>query len=292
MDILVIGGTRFFGIPMVKELLKKGHKVTIATRGIAKNNFGNKVKNLTLERTSKESIKNALSGYKFDVVIDKIAYSSNDIKNALDVLNCDKYIYMSSTAVYAPKKSDTKENDFIWNGKELIWCDRTDFPYDILKRQAEYALWQKYSHINAVAVRYPYVIGKDDYTKRLYFYVQNTIKGTPMHIDNLGHQMGYINSDEAGKFLAFLTEKDFTGAINGSSKGTISIDEMLQYIEHKTGKKSIISSDGLNAPYNGEPEYSINTQKAEDFGFEFTDLKSWIYDLLDFYINLATKIME
>lgn len=33
MKILVIGGTRFFGIPMVHELLQKGHQVTIATRG-------------------------------------------------------------------------------------------------------------------------------------------------------------------------------------------------------------------------------------------------------------------
>lgn len=33
MNILVIGGTRFFGIPMVNELLAHGHNVTIATRG-------------------------------------------------------------------------------------------------------------------------------------------------------------------------------------------------------------------------------------------------------------------
>ena len=33
MNILVIGGTRFFGIDMVNELLTAGHDVTIATRG-------------------------------------------------------------------------------------------------------------------------------------------------------------------------------------------------------------------------------------------------------------------
>lgn len=51
--------------------------------------------------------------------------------------------------------------------KELIWCDRFAFPYEQIKRQAEYALWQKYSSRNWIAVRYPFVIGKDDYTKRL-----------------------------------------------------------------------------------------------------------------------------
>lgn len=44
MKILVIGGTRFFGIHMVNELLEKGHDVTIATRGISSDEYGDKVK--------------------------------------------------------------------------------------------------------------------------------------------------------------------------------------------------------------------------------------------------------
>ena len=35
MKILVIGGTRYFGIHMVNKLLEQGHEVTIATRGKA-----------------------------------------------------------------------------------------------------------------------------------------------------------------------------------------------------------------------------------------------------------------
>lgn len=35
MKILVIGGTRYFGIHMLNELLSAGHDVTIGTRGIA-----------------------------------------------------------------------------------------------------------------------------------------------------------------------------------------------------------------------------------------------------------------
>ena len=36
-----------------------------------------------------------------------------------------------------------------------------------------------------------------------------------------------------GKFLAYLVDKDFTGAVNGSSYGTISLKEILQYVEQK-----------------------------------------------------------
>lgn len=202
MKILVIGGTRFFGIHMVNELLNNGHDVTIATRGYASDQYGDRVKRIILERTDGESVKRALSGTHYDVVIDKIAYCSNDIRYVLDVVDCDRYIHMSSTSVYNPKHINTVETDFDGFSKDFVWCDRFAFPYEQIKRQAEYALWQKYPDKNWIAVRYPFAIGKDDYTKRLLFYVEHTMKSIPMNIDNLDYQMGYIRSDESGKFIA------------------------------------------------------------------------------------------
>lgn len=287
MKILVIGGTRFFGIPMVNELLAQGHDITIATRGKAADSYGNRVQRIILDRTNETSMKHALSGKRYDVVIDKIAYCSNDIKYVMEAVDCDKYIHMSSTSVYEPKHMNTVEADFDGVSKKLVWCDRTAFPYEEIKRQAECALWQEYSDRNWIAVRYPFAIGKDDYTKRLLYYVEHTMKSIPMNIDNLDYQMGYIRSDEAGRFMAFLVDKDIKGAMNGSSKGTISIREIIAYVEKKTGTKAIIDRTGENAPYNGEPEYSINTEKAEASGFQFSVLQDWIYELLDYYIELV-----
>lgn len=289
MNILVIGGTRFFGIPMVNELLEQGHDITIATRGKTADPFGDKVRRIVIERTSEAGMKNVLGDMRYDVVIDKIAYCSNDIKYVMEAVDCDKYIHMSSTAVYEPKHINTVEAEFDGRAKELIWCDRSDFSYEEVKRQAECALWQKYADRNWIAVRYPFVIGKDDYTKRLLYYVEHTMKSIPMNIDHLDHQMGYIHSEEAGKFMAFLVDKDIRGAINGSSKGTISIREIIEYVEKKTGTKAVIDKTGENAPYHGEPEYSINTEKAETLGFRFSTLQDWIYELLDYYIDLIDR---
>lgn len=285
MNILVLGGTRFFGIPMIEELLRQGHDITIATRQNAEDKFDDKVRRIKVERTDPDSMKNAFQGKKFDVVYDKIAYCSNDIKYAMDAIDCDKYIYMSSTSVYDPKTMNTREEDFNGIDKELIWCSRMDFPYEEIKRQAECALWQAYPNRNWIAVRYPFAIGEDDYTKRLLFYVEHTVKSIPMHIDNLNCQMGFIRSDEAGKFLAFLADKNFSGAVNGSSHETISLNEIIHYVEDKTGSKAILTSDGNDAPYNREPAYSINTEKAENLGFRFSNLRDWIFDLLDYYIG-------
>lgn len=286
MNILVLGGTRFFGIPMVDELIRQGHDITIATRQLKKDHFGDSVKRIHLERTDPISMKNSLKGKSFDVVYDKIAYCSNDIKYAMDAIDCKKYIYMSSTSVYDPKKINTREDDFDGINKDLVWCSRTDFPYEEIKRQAECALWQEYNYKNWIAVRYPFAIGRDDYTKRLLFYVEHTMKSIPMNIDNIDFQMSYIRSDEAGKFLAFLADKDFKGALNGSAHGTISLREIISYVEGKTGTKALLSDTGDDAPYNGEPEYSINTEKAETLGFRFTNLRDWIFDLVDYYIEL------
>ena len=285
MKILVIGGTRFFGVHTVNALLAQGHDVTIATRGNASDPYGDAVERIILERTSETSMKNTLGGRHYDVVIDKIAYCSNDIRYGMDALDCDQYIYMSSTAVYDPLHIDTVESDFDGVSGELVWCDRGDFSYAEVKRQAERALWQKYAGRNWIAVRYPFVVGKDDYTKRLLFYVEHTIRSIPMHIDNPDRQMGFICSEEAGKFMAHLVDQDIRGAVNGSAAGTISIREILAYVEKKTGAKAVIDTAGENAPYNGTPEYSINTEKAKALGFRFSALGDWIYELIDHYIQ-------
>ena len=111
------------------------------------------------------------------------------------------------------------------------------------------------------------------------------MKSIPMWIDNENEQMGFIRSDEAGKFMAFLVDKNIRGAINGSAEGTISIKEIIEYVERKTGKKAIIDRSGEAAPYNEESEYSINTEKAKALGFKFSSLRDWIYELLDYYIQ-------
>lgn len=105
MQILVIGGTRYFGKYTIEALLKVGHTVTIATRGNAKDAFGERVQRVKLDRANAQSVKAAIGGRHFDVICDKIAYGSNDIRTVLEYVSCDRYIQMSTTSVYV-KKTD------------------------------------------------------------------------------------------------------------------------------------------------------------------------------------------
>ncbi len=285
MKVLVLGGTRFFGVHLVRELIAKGYGVTIATRGNTVDSFGDSVDRIIVDHTDFEDMKSKFSNVEYDVVFDDLAYCSNDVRYTLESIKCNRYIMVSSTAVYE-LHPNTIEEDYLPANKELIWCNRADYSYDEIKRLAEGALVHEYATQNSVAVRIPYVIGKDDYTERLKFYVEHTIKQIPMNIDNIDCQMSFITSDEAGKFLAFLTESDYTGSINGACSGTISIRNILDYVERKTGKKAIIDNSGETAPYNGTCEYGINTNKADNIGYIFSDIEDSIYEMIEYYIKM------
>lgn len=285
MDMLVLGGTRLIGKHLVNALLEKGHRITVATRGITEDDFGDRVTRVVVDRCSKESLKDNIPDVLYDVVFDDLAYCSNDVKHLLDIVKCKKYVQVSSASVYPALHDDTKEEEFNAGEKALLYCGRSDFEYDEIKRQAECAIVQTYAQLPSVRVRFPFVIGADDYTKRLFFYVEHIVNQKPMFIDNLKAQMAFVRSDEAGRFLAFVGESEFTGAINGANEQTISIEEIVDYVKLKTGKSPVLSESGEPAPYNGADDYFLNLDRAKALGFSFTPLSDWIYGLIDFYIT-------
>jgi len=285
MKILVVGGTRFFGIPMIYDLLKKGHDVTIATRGTTPDPFGDQIKRIVINCLKPETM-DILKGQFYDVIIHKIAYSSNDIKNILDRVQCNKFILMSSASVYYELAPNVIEEQFDETKHPLVWCNRQDYDYGEIKRQAECALAQCYPNLNWAAVRAPYVVGKNDYTQRLAFYVENAIKQIPMKITTPDSKISFIHEDEAGNFLSYLVDHPCQGPYNASSKGWISVQEILNYVQEKTGIEAILSDEGILAPYDGSKDFSVIVDKAEKNGFEFSTLNSWFYQLLDYYIEI------
>lgn len=281
MKILFFGGTRFLGVHAVKYLLAAGHDVTIATRGLTADSFGAAVNRLVIDRNDSQQLISVLQGQQFDVIIDNLSYSSNDVRHLLDAIQPARYVMTSTMSVYRDLHVGMTEADFDPLAESLIWCDRDAFTYDVVKRQAEAALFQEYAATRSVAVRFPYVIGNDDYTKRLYFYVEHVIKQQPMFVDNIDAEFAFVNADEAGKFLAFLAGVEFTGPVNGASFGTVTLGDIIGYVEQQCGKVAILDEAGDGAPYNGTPSYSLPANLAKEIGFEFSEVNDWIYALLD-----------
>lgn len=289
MDVLVFGGTRFFGVYLVEKLLENGHTVTIATRGIAKDHFDDRVRRLIVDRGNADSLARIFDNQEYDCIVDNICYASNDVKKLLKVARCSRYVMTSTMSVYPAEEFhlNMKEEEFTPLLYSLKWYDRQDAPYDEIKRQAEAALFQKFPDINAAAVRFPFVIGKEDYTNRLFFYVESVMKEKKVYVDNLKEEMSFISAEEAGAFLAWMAENRETGSFNAANRGTVTIEQIVKYVEDKTGKKArlVCSEKGCAAPYNGTKAYSINTEKAQKAGFTFSELNCFITKLLDYYIE-------
>ncbi|CAM9641474.1 unnamed protein product, partial [Choristocarpus tenellus] len=116
--VLVVGGTRFSGLYLVKELHDRGHEVVLYNRGKTPNKqlpgesdeaFAKRqaeVKTIVGDRKDPEVCKSTLGGEKFDAVFDMNAREVDDTKCVADVFigNVDHYVFMSSAGVYL--KSD------------------------------------------------------------------------------------------------------------------------------------------------------------------------------------------
>lgn len=285
MDILMLGGTRFFGVHAVNEMLSRGHSVTVATRGRTPDAFGNRVERLTVERASGESLSDALKDKAFDVCVDNLAYCSNDVRALLDCLDAERYVVTSSVSAYMEIRENMSEAELDTTAHPLEWRDYRADKYDEMKRQVECAAFQAYPGRQAAAVRFPFVVGEDDYTNRLFFYAEHVAKGLPMYVDNLDSKVSLIHSRDAGRFLAWLAEQKLTGPVNACSNGTVTLSGIIGYLEDRTGMKAVLSADAEPAPYNGAPDFSMDTSKAQDAGYVFADTKEWIFPLLEAYLE-------
>lgn len=302
MDILVIGGTRFFGIPMIDELIRDGHNVTIVTRGMTPDKFGDKIHRIMVKDIYNEQYaRETLSGLEYDVVIDKMAYGAGDVRNILDNVRCKRFVHMSTAGVYQLDHMGVCEDEFDAAHGDIEWCHRGEIDYDDAKRSAERALAQEYPNIKKISVRYPFVIGKNDYTKRLEFYVSHMLEEKAMFIDNMEEQLCYIDEQTAGKLLAKLSvisdeklddliEKrgipagNFL-AVNGCLNGTVSVAEILGYVEQQTGKKAVICEEAEAAPYNRTIGNSLDISIAECVMGEIPDVQKTMWKILNSYIK-------
>jgi nucleoside-diphosphate-sugar epimerase len=115
-SVLLIGGTRFSGLYLWKELQSRGHHVTLFNRGKttlkplpneSQAAFDERVKATTFikgNRQVKEDL-DKLSSHKFDVIYDLNGRDVTDTAPLADMFKgkVDQFVYMSSAGVY--KKS-------------------------------------------------------------------------------------------------------------------------------------------------------------------------------------------
>lgn len=150
MKTLIIGGTGFLSSALVAECLGAGHGVTILTRGSANRpDPPPNVATLTANRSDAESLRTALEGKSFDLVIDAILYREPDAEAIVELLHerVGRYIFISTDFVYGgqprryPLDEETPRQSLSQYGADKAACEdlfftawgREKFPATVLR---------------------------------------------------------------------------------------------------------------------------------------------------------------
>ncbi|NGZ75600.1 NAD-dependent epimerase/dehydratase family protein [Saccharibacillus alkalitolerans] len=283
-NVLVLGGTRFFGKILVEKLIGAGHAVTIATRGRTEDSFGDRVERIKVDRADEAALAAAAEGRYWDVVYDNICYTADEARAAIRVFDgkVGHYVLTSSLSVYGAGSADMPEERVDTASLDVPPSPVGKVPYGEGKAQAE-AVFFREAPFPAAAARFPIVLGPNDYTKRLHFHVDRIKNGVSFVMPNTQACICFIYEEEAADFLKWLGETGQTGPFNAASAGKPKLRELLALIDRETGGSAIVMSEGPESeasPFGIEDDWAMDTSRAESAGFVFRSLDDWLPPLV------------
>ncbi|MCT4354330.1 reductase [Streptomyces sp. Je 1-79] len=290
MDILIIGGNRYFGKRLTSRLLESGHAVTILNRGSSGVPEG--VEHLLADRNDEAALESALGGRTFDVVIDQVCYTPRQAATARRVLGprTRRYVMTSTVEVYEyedraePVREEAVDPRTVAVDHGLPWDDPEflEAHYGEGKRQAE-AVFAVEPAFPFTAVRVAHVLGgEDDFTGRVEHYARRVRAGEPIAVPPVNHPATYVYVEEIARFLAWAAESSFTGPVNAHSHGPLTTAEICAEIERQVGGRTVFQEVevGEVSPFSFARSYGMDNSRATALGFTFRHSTEWLSQAL------------
>ena len=289
-NILVLGGTRFFGMKAVESLLDNGHRVTIATRGNTPHPFGEKVEHIILDASdSAHSGWAEVAKQKWDAVFNNVLYTKEDAKLMIEKFKdlTDRFYFTSSMAVYSGDKDGYEETDFEPMTYEI---DETiEVNYGEGKRQAEAVLYTE-APFNVTAFRFPIVLDTDDYTERLHFYIEKALNDQTIYFNNLASKVNYVKGTTAADSIVWAIENNKAGIYNISSIDAVTLGTLMDWIAEAVNKPiDLVEMKTFEdpSPFNTAHDQYLISEKIHLEGFELKKLDEWMKPLI---VALITQL--
>lgn len=290
-NILVIGGTRYFGKLLVQKLLDAGHRVTLATRGISPDGFGSRGHRIRVDRRDHAAMRAAFAGSQgYDIVYDQTCYSPLDAAIAIELFagKVERYVMASSMEVYrkllGSQDGAFEELDLDLEAQRIDlahpWNDplMAEENYAEGKRQAE-ALLYRDGKLPVVTVRLAHVLGGDDFTGRLAYYVALAQAGQALLYASAKGATCFISAEEVSDFLLWTGMQDFLGPVNAADNGALSALDLHRRVGKVLGLKvralPHITQGGLS-PFDYPVPYLMDTARANCLGYRFGDTANWL----------------
>jgi nucleoside-diphosphate-sugar epimerase len=182
MRILVMGGTRFVGRPLVGRLLAAGHELTLFTRG--RQPLPEGIEHLQGDRSSAEGLA-VLQDLPFDVIVDSSGRSLEDTRQVIARTGppSHRLVYVSSAGVYADSE---------------LWPLDEDSPTDPQSRHAgklDTEAWLRQEGIPFTSFRPTYIVGPGNYNPVESWFFDRIVHGRPLPLPGDGStitQLGHV----------------------------------------------------------------------------------------------------
>ncbi|WP_436501200.1 NAD-dependent epimerase/dehydratase family protein [Actinokineospora sp. HUAS TT18] len=288
-NICVIGGTRFFGKVLVRELMAHGHRVTVLTRGRTGDPFGDKVDRLTADANDVDQLSAAVAGHEFDAVIHQMCYSPVAALAAVKafdgrigrlVMTSTIEVYRDQPGVSGFAAEHELDPSMLGYDMSLPWHD-SEFlgnSYAEGKRQAEGALAQA-ATFPVAFVRLGHVLAEGEFTGRLAFHVDRVLDGGRIAAHRSPGRSSFGHAREIAAFLAWMGGVSLTGPVNASSPDGMSAREFVSVIEEVTGRSAVFdevddADDPDLSPFSYAADFGMSV------GYEFSPVSGWLPEVV------------
>lgn len=245
MNVLILGGTSFFGKEIVKAFFKAGHQVTLFTRGQVKPTDLPPHQRLTGDRRSLPDLLTVARGREWDVVIDNIGYNQEDAEKLVKAFKTAKQLIFDSTvSVYRfssaryPHPLQEESIDYSSQPKEEDPND-IHWKYARGKLEAEKVIVEQ-CQIPWTIIRPPVVYGPDDVTQRGFWYLARLLDRGPILLANGGNQSFRLvySKDVAQAFLlAAMNPRAYSKAYFVGQREIITLKDFIDESARHLGVK-------------------------------------------------------
>jgi 2'-hydroxyisoflavone reductase len=293
MRLLVLGGTKFLGRPVVETALARGHDVTVFNRGRTNPELFPEAQRI---RGDREQDLSALRGRSWDAAIDMATFLPRVIRLSVDALGgaVARYVYVSSISVYADMTVAPVEGADV-----AALADPTSESiedYGALKAACERIVTDGFGD-RGLVVRPGLIVGPHDPTDRFTYWPRRIAAGgevlAPAPPDA---PVQFIDVRDLGAWIVHATERSLGGTYNATGE-SITFERLLETCRRVSGSDAEIRwvpSERLVAAGVGEwmelplwiasPELGAMQQadvsKARAEGLAFRPLQETIRDTL------------
>jgi 2'-hydroxyisoflavone reductase len=214
LEILVLGGTGFIGPHMVREALRRGHSVTLFNRGRTNNTL---FPDLETIKGDRDNGLDGLVGRKWDAVIDNSGYVPRHVQDSARLLapNCDRYLYISTVAVYADFTKAIDEDSPLATIDDETIEEVNGETYGPLKALCELRAAAEIAPEKYTILRPTYICGPGDRTDRFSYYPLRTRRGGEMiWPGDPSDPMQIVDVRDLATFTIDCLDKDISGTYN------------------------------------------------------------------------------